>query len=343
MSVVLTMGNISVDIQKYAKRHPGGYDILHKLQDRGDVMHLFEDIGHSKMARQKARAMGFPLSDETGSTPYQKLITREDYQHIHKILGVVSICHLLPRIGLAIWYGMDVFQMYLGPLALTSLACLQLLLSLSSVQFHVPQTPNIHSPMIHQTFRSHSIIFAIRAVLCTLSFIWLEGWWWSMVLRGLVVLGTMVAADTVTNLDTSTFRTTRTMPYWPGAREFRQVVHRSFYAWAQFGATSVCIVGSESLALSTLIAIQGAALLMTLNRKSIISPYTYHMVYSAQLLVPILLVLATVPVTTFLIIGMNSNVLYILRIYGRMNKYLLWTLYIMYACIWHQSLLLYFM
>jgi NAD(P)H-flavin reductase len=168
-------------------------------------------------------------------------------------------------------------------------------------------------------------VFATRGAVCALLLMWCG---YSSCLRALVVLLTMCAADWVTRALTvpgDKYTTTRAMPYWPGISQWRQKQHKDFYMAAQFGATVLCLVAdTELLPLCTLVAIQGAALLQTLVRKAVISTHTYHMVYTAQLLLPTVLVVATHSVQSAAGLWACASGLSMVRIRFCMDKYLMW-------------------
>ena len=96
-----------------------------------------------------------------------KLITHEDNFHIHKIIGVSCLINFIYQFYHLISYS------YL-PLATSRkrnyILALHGLLSLSSFIFHVPKNRHKGLPMIYKEFRLHSIVFALRSVLCALAF-----------------------------------------------------------------------------------------------------------------------------------------------------------------------------
>lgn len=277
------------------------------------------------------------MPDAVGGTSLLgKLVTPEDHRHLHKIFGCLAVCHMLPRLCLSLTRGEDALASCVGPAARCGLLVPQLLLSLSAFTFRVPHVPNTSRPMIHQTFRAHSVIFATRSVACAILAAFgprLADNKGFLVARYILVLATAVAADRITAQDDSTFQTTRSMPYWEGVTGFRMDVHRHYYAWAQFGATYLCLVGAELPVVTTLVAIQGAAFLMTLSRKSIISVYVYHMVYTFLLTLTqlVMLTLTTESRGTGLEIGALINTAYVLRVWCGVNKFLVVSLLFVWA------------
>lgn len=333
------------DVTEYVSQHPGGRKILEAVcfQEKDkDVTEEFERFGHSVHARTLLEELSLhpvmPESTSVTSVPWRtwiqrKLFTSEDYRQLHKTLGLMSCLHLLPRIGLACFYGFDVVGVEVCPIVRSLLVLVQLSLSLSSLQFHVPVTSNVHKPMIHALFRAHSIVFTSRAVVCTLCIIWLGSTSTiSIMLRAMTIILAMTAADKASYHLTDpsdNFLTIRSLMYWPEISRVRMSIHRFLYAFTQFGATYVCLgLDSEIMVLSTLLGIQGVAFLMTLVRKSIIQPYTFHMVYTAQLLTSVVLHICTRSVASSVWGTIVVFTLYMVRVRLYMDKYLLWGLFV---------------
>lgn len=337
--LILSIHGRRCDLTEYANIHPGGREILRALDANVDSTILFDRVGHSSYARGLLEELaGIPGSStiRTQMKPDQirrKLFTHEDSRHLHKILGMLSCTHLLPRIVLACLYGSDVFLDVVSPYIRSLLVILQWSLSLSSLQFHVPVSSSIHQPMIHQVFRAQSILFASRAAVCTLCLLWWPPGVLSDLFRAIILLLTMIGADIVAGRladPNDNYKTTRSMPYWTGINPFRQSIHKYFYAYGQFGATVVCLHSEgELLVLSSLAAIQGAAFLMTLVRKSIIHPYTYHCVYTILLLLPMLLSILSSSLWDTLFSWYGIFLLYLFRVKGGVGKYLLWGTFIL--------------
>jgi hypothetical protein len=74
-------------------------------------------------------------------------------------------------------------------------------LSRSSLIFHIPKIRNRKSPMIYTEFRFHSIVVALRSVLCCIIeyFSYAIGSDYSMSLKMIVCILTMFIADMITN------------------------------------------------------------------------------------------------------------------------------------------------
>jgi hypothetical protein len=167
------------------------------------------------------------------------------------------------------------------------------------------------------------MIFAYRSIIAIL-LVW-SGW---RSLSGLLVIGTMAAADVVSvyyGQDT----TMRGNPYAPGTSRYFITWHNRFYSISQFGATISIIYRGADTAFLSLLAIQTAPFFMTLVKKGIISQTEWHILYTLALLVSWIHALFgkgtdgnTVP--TFIFMTTLGTAL-TARLYFRVNKYIIWT------------------
>jgi hypothetical protein len=245
-----------------------------------------------------------------------KLVTREDGFHIHKSLGIMCLCNFIYRYSMLWMYGtMDLNN----PLGLGSIL-LHGLLSVSSLIFHIPTDRNPLSPMIYPEFRLHSIVFALRSVLCSICH------YYSLPLQPLVCIATMMAADTVTAYANNTNQNGRTisnMPFDPVISEEgkTRIIHMN--RCMQIGAT-LFMMGSIDSSFSSLFGIQIAAFLMTLVRKSIITSNTWHICYALSLWINILFV-GSLPLPFILFHGSMYNLYTNYFFKWNTNKYANWT------------------
>jgi hypothetical protein len=99
---------------------------------------------------------------------------------------------------------------------------------------------------------------------------------------------------------------------------------KKFYAVCQFHATAFVAIGNTNLCFYPLLPIQLSLLLVTLVRNSIISSYTYHLLYSISLLLSYPLVFMNIQ-PSYVFTGYFA---YKLRIHTKMNKYLIWIIVI---------------
>jgi len=251
-----------------------------------------------------------------------KLITKEDNSHIHKIFGTISLCNYIYRFCLLFMYG----NMYLQSPYSLYLIILHGILSLSSLIFHIPKLRHKGSPMIYPEFRLHSIIFALRSVMCCI----LDYNHFHVLFKMFVCILTILSADIITYYykDGSTMRN---MPFDENIKNEDQIMITNMYSNSQIAAT-LFMLGNSTTAFTPMFAIQIAAFLMTLVRKNIIKANTWHVVYALSLWINIFSYITIDK--AWVIMQLCSYFLFIIiRFNYRLNKYATWsivfTMYIM--------------
>ena len=257
-----------------------------------------------------------------------KLVTREDPNFIHKTLGVSCLINFIYQFTHLFLYGkMNLRNNPYTPL----LIALHGLLSISSFIFHVPLNRHKGLPMIYKEFRLHSIIFALRSVICALCFYYK----FSLVANVFFINLTMICADIVTKLYEAETKTMRGMPYGKEIDEEDKKNVTYMHSVQQFGAT-MFMMGNIDSAFAPLLAIQIAAFLMTLVRKSIISELDWHRLYAISLWLNIFVYWSfnRIDRPIYIIIGVYP--FDYLRINQGHNKYLVWNyifliIYVMFS------------
>jgi len=249
-----------------------------------------------------------------------KLVTREDPLHIHKTLGVVCLGNFFYRYYLLLAYG----TMFLDtPSGIGSVA-LHGILSLSSLVFHLPDNRINGKPMIYPEMRAHTIVFTLRSVACCLTYYFS----FNQYVRMCIIFSSMFSADIVTylfNRGKANGTTIRNMPYDPLVSEESKQSVKRMNSNMQIGAT-LYMLGNIESAFSPLFAIQMAALLSTLVRKSIISANTWHILYAISLWINIILYYQSLPIN-YIIIELISYKLYTkIFFYYNTNKYMNWSI-----------------
>jgi hypothetical protein len=207
---------------------------------------------------------------------YKKLFTKEDekYNHIHKILGIVCLCHFFYRFALFFRYGSFMFTGGRDMIWLSFHG----LLSLTSLIFHISGVRNKVAPMIYPEFRMHSIVFAFRSILCCA----LHYYKFHIVYSMMVIFATMGLADLITYHYKSSSNTMRNMPFDENISIEDQNTITRFHSKMQVGATLFMLINKDT-AFSPLFSIQIAAFLMTLVRKNIIKAVDWHIIYAGSL------------------------------------------------------------
>jgi hypothetical protein len=197
------------------------------------------------------------------------------------------------------------------------------LLSVSSLIFHIPRKRHSKLPMIYPEFRLHSIAFGLRSVVCC--FIDYYGGEYKLYYKMGTCFGTMMVADIITKQYAEPGDTTmRAMPYAENTPDEHIRKITKFHSNQQVSATIFMLVNMDT-AFSPLFAIQLAAFLMTLVRKSIINPNTWHLVYSWGLMINVF----AMNTLTLSQVFVNMIIIYLfrfLRMRMRMNKYIGWSI-----------------
>jgi hypothetical protein len=248
-----------------------------------------------------------------------KLSTPEDKTLFHKFLGGVCLVNFIYRYIHYILFG----NMDLNNPFSIFLIGVHGLLSISSLIFHIPSKRNPSKPMIYPEFRLHSIAFALRSVIICYQYYYKLHYIYPII----TCYVTMISADLITyhfNPDGKNGKTMRNMPFDNDIPIEKQDEIIRMHSIMQIGATTFMLEGIES-AFSPLLAIQLAAFLMTLVRKSIINAVTWHSVYTLTLWINMLLY--QTHAVSFMIIHhlMIKNYIHVFFPY-RINKYIGWSI-----------------
>ena len=253
-----------------------------------------------------------------------KLITKEDPFHIHKLLGIICLLHFVYRYFLFFYYGsmMIISSFDMG------LIILHALLSLSSLIFHISGVRNKNSPMIYPEFRLHSIIFALRSVIC--SFIHFNN------LHYYYIIGTcymtMILADIISYnyKDKNNGKTMNNMPFNKNITLKEQKNITFMHSILQICAT-IFMLGNIETSFAPLFAIQLAAFLMTLVRKNLITSTSWHIIYALSLWINTFLYY-TINID-YMVINLIMFCTYVYVYFPlRLNKYIGWsTLFMLYV------------
>lgn len=252
----------------------------------------------------------------------RRLITGEDPYGVHKVLGAASLVNYGYRIGVTRSFDLGVeTAVFLG---------IHAVLSLSSMQFTILTTKNPSRPMIWPEFRLHSIAFALRAfaavvVMWTVPAGPLQDLW-----RLVVVVAVSLFSDAVTGhykaagALKSTDSTMRTLMYpatW-SPEAVRQLKY--FYSVSQMIGTSAVLVADDPYVVFVVaFPVQLAAFLMTLTRKSILSPAGWHGWYAASLAAA---VWVTAPSWGMYVLTYAIGI-FLMRLRRSVDKYWLWSVW----------------
>lgn len=212
-----------------------------------------------------------------------KLITKEDFNHIHKVLGFGSLIHYVYRLYLFLTTRSMKFDDSYFTFFSILLHCA---LSLTSLIFKIPDNRIRTAPMIYPEFRLHSIAFGLRSLITMLLLYVSRKFELSslLYLRGLIVIVTMIVADMITTSYKDQGKTMRGMPFPDYVPHWLRDNINTYYSASQIFATAQMIFSTGlDEAFLVLFPIQIAAFLMTCVRKSIITAGAWHFYYAFSL------------------------------------------------------------
>ena len=199
------------------------------------------------------------------------------------------------------------------------------LLSVSSLIFHIPGVRNPTAPMIYPEYRMHSILFALRSIVCVFMH------YYNMHVSYIIFTcyGTMILADITTymyNDNNKNGTTMKNMPFGKNIPEHDQNRITLMQSSSQIAAT-IYMLGNINTAFSPMFAIQMAALLMTLVRKNIIKPGMWHILYAISLWVNAYFYICKSVNIDFIIVQIFMCYIYTTLFFKiRLNKYVGWTI-----------------
>jgi len=269
----------------------------------------------------------------------KKLASHEDPYHLHKTLGILSVCSFVYRYG--VMYNRTGTLGFNGTSFDWHTMGVHLFLAASSMIFRsIPLNRIADKPMnIYEEYRQHAIVFTARCYsVFAVAVLW-SSWFpdktmpvWFM---PSVVAVHHLLADFVTyrHGDGNTAVRSNTDKLTDTSLFIRTVT--KFYSFYQFLAIGSHILPNDrlpDLAYNAIIAIASSAFMMTLYKKRIIRGYTHLVVYSLCLLLSAFHIIRLVGYT-------NSGAIlatFMLRINlprDYSNKYVVWTLFLCF-CHW---------
>ena len=247
-----------------------------------------------------------------------KLKTKEDYADIHKIIGTSCLIHYIYRYFCLLYYGDMKFKYdSFTPIIIS----LHGVLSISSLFFHVPKNRHKNMPMIYKEFRLHSIVFALRSIICALLFYYQ----FHIIYNILIINVTMISADIITYYLKADTQTMRGMPFGEKIAIDNQKDIIRMQSSQQIGATLFMMVNINS-AFSPAFAIQIAAFLMTLVRKSIINELDWHRIYNISLWINIFVYNSFDHIIKMIYVILSMKIFQYLRFSLKINKYIIWNI-----------------
>ena len=213
---------------------------------------------------------------------------------MHKILGFITLCNVVYSLFDLYYSGCKgVFTLRKINLSFFILLIIQLLLSLSSLQFKIPINGNYTTISIGEEYRLHSILFVIRHFLIIGLLYFFGNNLTSHIIVTIIVLLNMYFADLASNyFKPLNYKVglINSLPFWSGCSDMFQSIITNIYTQAQIYITFLLISGHSNieLNLAAIFVIQVTAFMGTLSRKGIINNFHWHLIYVLQYLVIII-------------------------------------------------------
>ena len=259
-----------------------------------------------------------------------KLVTREDPHHIHKTLGILSVCNFMYRYAY-VYPRTGSLGFEQGRIIDWLSMMVHLILASSSILFRVPKKRITDKPMvIYEEYRQHAIVFTSRCF-----FVFVAAQISSVVPYAavFVVLVHHMIADYITSIHgtigntavRATAKHAEVSPFYRGVSKL--------YSLYQFFAIGSHILPNAYLAdlgFNAVIAIQSSAFLMTLYRKRIIRGRTHMVWYAVCLVVSTFQILRLLQLPSIVLI-IATFVVRITLPRHLSNKYVVWSMFFLVA------------
>ena len=329
--IVTYKGN-TYDIEHFIESHPAGSAVIEPFRDK-DITEAFDSVGHSNSAirlMNKYKTLSNSIVEVTTTTPLStnKLFTKEDPYHFHKLFGLFSLVSFAYRYLYVLWFtgNLGFTGSYFDIFTLLS----HWILSSSSLLFHVLDKRIIERPLIiYEEYRLHAILFTTRAIMVSLIGIYTIDM--NPNIRQSILLLTLASIHNIVDYVTKKYGTVGVTTV-RNNNDGNYKYIRLFYSYYQ-----ICALGSLisidsnlcNLGFNTIVAIQSSSFLMTLKRKSIIRWKSHMIWYSFALLLSYIVIWRTKGTLFFI----HMAVLFFFRCQFNMNKYLLWSCYVLLSSI----------
>lgn len=311
-------------------------DAIKKPRSRSRAMSMEQLMGEDKWENSSSGKdlMVFPFTGVIFTqflhkdANVKKLFTREDPNHIHKTLGLLTVISFFYRYGYC--YNMYGNLGFNGPTSDTQSQLLDwgtmfvhMLLAFSSILFRVPKKRIAEKPMvIYEEYRQHAMVFTLRC-FTLFAVLMLAPKTHPYAIFG-VVMAHHMFADYITSIH-GTVGNTAVRANVEKVSSFYKTVAK-FYSLYQFLAIGSHIFTNPrhiDLAYNAIIAIQSSAFMMTLYRKRIVRGKTHMAVYSFCLLLSAFHILRLLsPLTIGLVIAAFLIRINLPRAFS--NKYVIW-------------------
>jgi NAD(P)H-flavin reductase len=351
--MIITIDNKLYDITEFINEHPGGKNVFKNGTDMTDD---FNKVGHSKDAIKMLENY-FVKSDESNiiikepekkqelddisiydllyykfkKQKISKLFTHEDYLNIHKILGSITLCNYIYFFFDLLYSGCKgVITLRKINFSFLILLIIQLLLSLSSLQFKISENVNYTTILIGEEFRLHSILFVIRHFLIIIILYFFGNNIFSNIFIIIIVLLNMYFADLTSKyykpVDNKLGFKIGSLPFWSNFSSIGQSIITKIYVLAQLFVTFMLISGSSNIEMNlfAIFIIQVTAFMGTLSKKGIINNFQWHLIYLLQYFM-FYITFYNISSILSLKIFIITSIIMFLRTKLNVNKFFLWS------------------
>lgn len=253
-----------------------------------------------------------------------KLFTREDHFHVHKIFGFFAIFNFIFRYSFVYWNkgNLDVVGTRSDWIMMISL----IVPPIAALQFHVPAKRMMKKPMvIWEEYRLHALVFSLRGFSVYLFGLYAPDVSYKWLLQFTFIMSHHLIVDEITRRHGSAGHTTVRVQNEHVKEELTitKAIKRG-YSLYQFLALASHLVPAEftsEAGFNAFIAVHSSAFLMTLYRKRVIRGRCHFLVYTLCLMLSVYHIIRMFPERIFL-----AGVLlgFLVRVKFHVSKYQVW-------------------
>ena len=358
--MIIIINNKKYDVTEFINEHPGGNQVF---VDGKDMTEEFNKICHSKEAikmlekylikedkkeviedkkeviEDKKEVIENNLDNisiydffqyKFKNSKLSKLFTHEDYLNMHKILGTITLINILYFIFDLLYSGCKgICTIRKFNYTFFILLIIQLLLSLSSLQFHIPTELNYITFSMGQEYRLHSILFSIRYILMIIVLRFINNKYISYLFILIIFISNMYFADLCSyyyKSKNNKLGLINSLPFWSNCPQYLQQSITNFYSLIQIIINYILLYNLSNIEINFMgiFVIQFTAFMLTLSRKNIINNFYWHIIYLLQFLIVFITFYNNKKIMSVknIFIGIF---LWLCRTKLNINKYFLWS------------------
>lgn len=253
-----------------------------------------------------------------------KLFTREDHFHMHKIFGFFAIFNFFVRYSVIYWT--EGTLNVIGTVNDWIMMVALIAVPLAALQFDVPAKRMMKKPMvIWEEYRLHAIVFSLRGFSVYLFGLFAPDISYKWLLQFAFIMGHHLVVDEITQRHGSAGHTTVRVQNAHVREEMTvtKAIKRSYslYQFLALASHLVPSVFTPEAGFNAFVAVHSSAFLMTLYRKRVIRGRAHFLVYTLCLMLSVYHIIRMFPERLFL-----ATVLFgfLLRVKLHFSKYAIW-------------------